>query len=236
MLQKFVIPITSKSVPIQLEALNNQFNPVCVFDSNPQSNDKTLINCSQLIAIGSTQELVIKKEGDALHRLQQFIDDSSGWLFGYLSYDLKNEIEALDSSNDDELEFPALHFFSPLLVVERMNDNLTVHFDDLHIQQEEVETIIKKITTPLSFAIDKNSRIVVQSKISKTQYMEAVNHLQQHIRKGDIYEVNFCQEFFAKNADMDTVGIYQKLNNISQAPFAAYGNFGDHQLICSSPE
>ena len=50
------------------------------------------------------------------------------------------------------------------------------------------------------------------------------------------YEINFCQEFFAENTSINTVDIYEKLNAISQAPFTAYCKFGEHYLICASPE
>ena len=236
MLQTISFTLSDQILPINLEALNDRFERICVFDSNPQANNDSLISCSQLIAVGSTQDLIIKTEGDALRQLQQFIDATSGWLFGYLTYDLKNEIENLHSQNEDGLNFPALHFFSPLLVLELKQEELLVHYDDVHIQKKEVKTIIERLNISGSQKNGSRSAISVQSKISRRQYIAAVNQLQQHIRKGDIYEINFCQEFFAKQVIIDSLHIYQKLNNISQAPFAAYCNFGDHQLICSSPE
>lgn len=237
MLQKITCTLTYEPVHINMEALNSQFDRVTVYDSNRQSNDEKFTGCSKLIAIGCTQELIIQKEGSALNRLQEFIDQTKGWLFGFLSYDLKNEIETLHSENDDQLQFPALHFFSPLLVIELQEKTAFVHFDDAHIQKVEVEKIVALATNPFS---QKNNLakqpISVQPKISKHDYLNAVHQLQQHIRKGDIYEVNFCQEFFARNASIDPVQVYQKLNDISEAPFAAYCNFGAHHLICSSPE
>ncbi len=237
MLQKFTSTLTHEPVYINMEALNAQFNRVFVFDSNPQSNDKKFIECSKLIAIGCTQELIIKQEENALERLQQFIDQKKSWLFGYLSYDLKNEIESLKSENDDQLQFPALHFFSPLLVIELKGKIASVHYDDIYIKTEEAKKIIELATSPVSEKIvTKKQFISIQPKISKHDYLNAVSQLQQHIRKGDIYEVNFCQEFFARNVNIDPVQVYQKLNGISAAPFAAYCNFGTHHLICSSPE
>jgi para-aminobenzoate synthetase component 1 len=78
--------------------------------------------------------------------------------------------------------------------------------------------------------------IVIQSKIKKTEYINSVNRLKQHIHKGDIYEVNFCQEFYAKNAFINTVEIFEKLNQISEAPFSAYCKFDTHYALCASPE
>lgn len=236
MLQKITYPLTASSFSIDLNALNNQFNRVCVFDSNTQSNDQTFINCSKLIAIGCVQELIVKQEGTALEQLQQFIDASKGWLFGYLSYDLKNEIEHLSSKNEDRVRFPLLHFFSPLLILEVNQESTHVHFDDLYISKAQVESTVEFLLKQETSAPAKHSIISIQSKITKQEYLTAVESLQQHIRKGDIYEVNFCQEFYATQTMIQPVDVYNKLNAISAAPFAAYCNFGDHHLICSSPE
>lgn len=236
MLQKITYPLAPSSFSIDLDALNTQFNRVCVFDSNTQANDQTFINCSKLIAVGSVQELIVNEEGDALRQLQQFIDASKGWLFGYLSYDLKNEIENLSSKNEDGVQFPLLHFFSPLLILEVNQERTLVHFDDLYISKANVESTITSFLKPGAQNSVVSSRVSIQSKITKQEYLSAVKSLQQHIRKGDIYEINFCQEFFAAQTVIQPVEVYSKLNSISAAPFAAYCNFGDHQLICSSPE
>ena len=236
MLQKIQYQPVLFPFSVNLEALNNRFDRICVFDSNTRSNPETFINCSQLIAIGRTQELIVQQEGNALQRLQTFINANNGWLFGYLTYELKNEIEALYSLNKDGLAFPVLHFFSPLLVLEVTGEQVFIHYDDLHLQKNAAEKIIEDLLTSTSPGKALNTQLTIQSRISREEYVAAVQQLQEHIRKGDIYEVNFCQEFFAEQAILDPVQLYHKLNNLSEAPFAAYCNFGTHQLICSSPE
>ena len=96
---------------INIDGLNEHFDRVCIFDSNESENDKKHLSISRLIAAGATQELCISKSQNYLSDLQQFYDSKKGWLFGYLSYDLKNEIEQLSSNNADKLGFPELHFF-----------------------------------------------------------------------------------------------------------------------------
>ena len=58
----------------------------------------------------------------------------------------------------------------------------------------------------------------------------------KHIHRGDIYEVNYCQEFYAESCEINTIDVYQKLNQISQAPFASYVKLRDQFLLCASPE
>ncbi|MDY6799560.1 MAG: hypothetical protein SVX28_12690, partial [Pseudomonadota bacterium] len=60
------------------------------------------------MAVGNGPENIGSLE--ALYKKCERIDD---WLFGYLTYDLKNELEALSSNNFDGLGFAALQFFVP---------------------------------------------------------------------------------------------------------------------------
>ena len=72
--------------------------------------------------------------------------------------------------------------------------------------------------------------------MSKEGYFEKVTNVLKHIHRGDIYEVNYCQEFYAENCTINTIDVYQKLNKISQAPFASYVKLHDKFLLCASPE
>ena len=47
--------------------------------------------------------------------------------------------------------------------------------------------------------------VTIQNRISKEEYIQTVQQLRQHILRGDCYEINFCQEFFAENAELDPV-------------------------------
>ena len=58
----------------------------------------------------------------------------------------------------------------------------------------------------------------------------------EHIHRGDIYEANFCMEFYAENASVSPIEVYMKLNKISKPPFAAFLKNNDHYLLCASPE
>jgi para-aminobenzoate synthetase component 1 len=67
--------------------------------------------------------------------------------------------------------------------------------------------------------------------------MDGVSLVKRHIQLGDIYELNFCQEFFAENCAVDDyLAVYRKLNNITKAPFSAYFNWQNFAVFCGSPE
>lgn len=235
-LQKLTYSISSNNFHPNVEELNKHFDRVCIFDSNPGANNNKYLHTSQLIAIGCVRELIVKNEGAALEQLQQFINENKNWIFGYLSYDLKNEIENIHSKNSDGLQFPALHFFVPKAVMEINNNVISVFYDDDVLLKPEAEKIYELITSTSVNTDIKGEHKEIKPRISKQDYIDSINKLKQHIRLGDIYEINFCQEFYVENATIDTVSVYKNLNTISKAPFTAYGKFGDHYLLCASPE
>lgn len=219
-----------------VEALSKLYKNICVFDSNKNSNDNKHTQHAKLIAIGSSSELIINDEINALEQFQLFLDENKGWKFGYLSYDLKNDIENLGSNNKDGLQFPVLHFFIPELVIEAEENIIRIHFDDDVLNSDEANSLYELAFSKNEHISTINSNVTIVSQIDKEKYIKTVNDLKQHISKGDIYEINLCQEFFASDAIIEPYTTFKKLNKISQAPFAAFCKFNDRYLISSSPE
>lgn len=249
MLKKIKYTILPDSVNINIKALNNSYDPVCVFNSNSKTNKNKYISTDKIVAVGSTQALILNNSENNLGKLQEFYDQRKGWLFGFLTYDLKNEIEHLNSTNKDGLAFPLLHFFAPKVVMQFESASVSVFYDDDFITKEEVENIYNLSVTTSCSSIENSvqdsstkelqydsGKIHIQSKITKQEYIDTVNQLKKNIRQGNIYEINFCHEYFAQHVSIDTISIYEKLNAISEAPFTAYCKFNNHFLMCSSPE
>jgi para-aminobenzoate synthetase component 1 len=88
----------------------------------------------------------------------------------------------------------------------------------------------QEIKTPPSYPL------TLQQKLIKELYIGKIKQLQQHIIRGDCYEINFCQEFFSEDAMIDPVDIFQKLIAVSPNPFSALYKLYDRYLICASPE
>ncbi len=236
MLQTLTYTIDQENFNVNIDALNMHFDPVCVFDSNEHANNKKNMSHSLLIAVGSTRQFIVRNEKNILERFQQFYDQEKGWLFGYMSYDLKNEIENLHSEKNDSLAFPLMHFFSPKCVIQIDGENASFFYDDEFISKEEAEKIYQILFSEKQQTKESPAAIEIKSRIKREVYLATVNKLKQHIQQGDIYEINFCQEFFAENAMINTTEIYEKLNAISKAPFSAYCKFKDQYVISSSPE
>lgn len=169
--------------------------------------------------------------------LEHFIEDASDWLFGYFSYDLKNKLEDLKSENSDNLGFPEVYFFQPEKIV-ILKDN-QLHFKYLDALADTIDSDLEQIlNSKLDNSLDPESsdNVKIKMRIHKDAYFDKAQKFLHHIHRGDIYEANFCQEFYAENVSIDPWMTYTKLNAISEPPFAAYMRLGDKYLMCASPE
>jgi para-aminobenzoate synthetase component 1 len=149
-----------------------------------------------------------------------------------LSYDLKNETEGLASDNSDHIGFPDLCFFIPEVILQLSGQELLIGtFNDRH------ETIFHEICAmEPPMGKERTAPTPINSRISRAEYIRIIQQLQQHILRGDCYEINFCQEFFASDVTIDPVQVYCSLSDTSPNPFAAYYKTGDRYLLCASPE
>lgn len=84
--------------------------------------------------------------------------------------------------------------------------------------------------------IKKSERIFLKQMVSKDRYVKVTSQLKQHIQLGDIYEVNYCIPFVAENIEIDPYHIWQRLNEISPMPFAAFIDHPNFSIISASPE
>lgn len=78
--------------------------------------------------------------------------------------------------------------------------------------------------------------IQLRSKTSKSEYIQKVTDLKHHIQLGNIYELNYCIEFFAEEISIDPFDIFIRLLNLTKAPYSALLKLGDDYTICASPE
>ena len=79
-------------------------------------------------------------------------------------------------------------------------------------------------------------KIEFNHRFSREEYISVIEKLQQHIHRGDCYEINFCQEFFSNKVNIDPLAAYMKLSKISPNPFSAVYRNEDQWLLCASPE
>ncbi|MFY0483676.1 anthranilate synthase component I family protein [Flavobacterium sp. PLA-1-15] len=171
---------------------------------------------------------------NAFEDLKAYQQTTKDWLFGYLSYDLKNDTEVLKSQNFDGLDFPDLFFFQPKKLFLLKGNQLEIKYLNMCDDElgEDIEEIQNTNYVSDGFEVELN----IEQRISKEHYISKVGKMLEHIHRGDIYEANFCMEFFSKDAQINPLDKFLKLNEISQAPFAVYFKNKNQYLLSASPE
>jgi para-aminobenzoate synthetase component 1 len=204
-----------------------RFNTFCFLDNHQYHIQPHTQECM----LGAGIKRKINANGiNALDGLQKFIEERRSWLFGQLCYDLKTDNEQVASIHPDEVQFPDLFFFEPEIVI-RLNEN------ELIIDSEEPAELFAEIN---SQGDERKSQLrsspVVEGRIPKDEYLSIIRQLRRHILRGDCYEINFCQEFFAEKTIIHPGEVYKRLVSISPNPFSALYRVDDKWLICASPE
>ncbi|MDH7912447.1 anthranilate synthase component I family protein [Winogradskyella sp. SYSU M77433] len=175
---------------------------------------------------------------DAFENLKDYYSSTKDWIFGYLTYDLKNTVEKLSSNNFDGLNFPDLYFFQPKKLFLFKGDTVEIQY--LRMVDDEIDDDLEAINSIVTSSVNEKSYssepVKIKLRIHKDEYFEKVNTMLAHIHRGDIYEANFCQEFYAENSIINPLEVYNKLNAISQPPFATFLKFNNNYLLSASPE
>ena len=173
---------------------------------------------------------------NAFEKLKEYQTVTKDYIFGYMSYDLKNDIEQLSSTNFDGLDFPDLYFFQPKKLVFIKGNEVEFHY--LKMVDDEIESDFEEITglKKQETSIREDSEIKIKLRIHKDEYYAKVTKVLEHIHRGDIYEANFCQEFYAENSTINPLEVYKHLNHISEPPFASFLKLDSQFALSASPE
>ena len=173
---------------------------------------------------------------NAFDKLKEYQTITKDYIFGYISYDVKNDVERLSSNNHDGLDFADLYFFQPQKLIFIKGKNIEFHY--LKMVDDEIESDFNTICTTkiTSTPSDSDEKIKIKLRIHKDEYYSKVHTILDHIKRGDLYEANFCQEFYAENASINPVEVYKHLNDISEPPFASFLKMDHQYALCASPE
>lgn len=162
----------------------------------------------------------------------------NGGAVGYLSYDLKNKVEALPQKANDDLRLPLLQFAVYDLVIAYDHQTREAFFiqHELRPNSAEMAAELKKaLQTARIKPIYENSGVRFRPDQSKVHYMASVQRIRDYIASGDVYQANYTQriECDFKGSDL---ALYLRLRQVNPAPFAAYLPYKDFTVLSSSPE
>lgn len=198
---------------------------ICFLNSN---------NNSGIFTFGS-EACIYDSSIFALAKLQVFLDENKGnYIFGCLNYNLKNEIEQIQCKNDDLLGFPLVNFWVPEYVIKIENGSRNYLKGNKTSESEELLNDFFKQEKKETFLSDS---IHFSARTNKENYLKNVVKIKSLLQQGEIYELNYCQEYFAENIKINNpFELYFKLNTITKAPYSAFLNTENHQVFCGSPE
>jgi para-aminobenzoate synthetase component 1 len=204
----------------------NRFSIFCFLDNHGYDAGYHSLEC--VLAAGVKSSC---KTG-RLQDLQNYIDEKPRYLFGHLSYDLKNNIGFPSApATTNKTGFDHFFFFEPETIIWLSEKEIKIE------TEEGADKLYREIT---GADIDQNDYVAkeinIQQRVQRDEYMEIVRQLKKHILRGDCYEINYCMEFFADAAEIDLVKVYHKLSAASPNPFSALYKLQDKFLICASPE
>lgn len=205
-----------------------QFSIFLFLDSNDYRSQYGKYEC--LLAAGTVATIA----DTSLEDLQEIHNLHKDWFFGHIAYDHKNALEPrLSSGHDVQTGFPSLFFFCPQVVI--------------HVNPEQTELTIESHDTPPQIVFDTiiNAGAYTPASLpslqfkyntSREEYLHTIAALQEHIANGDCYEINFCTQGYTTAPHLEPLHLFNRLNELSPAPFAAYYRLEDKYMACSSPE
>ena len=163
----------------------------------------------------------------------------AGGAVGYLGYDLGRRLERIPSIAVADIAMPdlAMGLFDWAVVIDHAARRTWLVANGRDPRTFAVwDSLVARLTAdppadPPAFRVLG----APQPNWRRDEYARAFRAVQDHIRRGDCYQVNLTQRFQAE-AEGDAWHAYLRLREINPAPFAAYLDWPDGKIVCSSPE
>ena len=196
-----------------------------LLNSNDNFDDYELI-----IAYGA--ESFLQSSKNSLKKIDKYIDKVNDWIFGYLSYDLKNEIENLTDLNKDVFNLPNLYFYQPKviwLIKDEKAEIYSLNEKNLNEDWDHINSINYKDCT-------EKSSVDLITRTSKQEYIRKIKNIKKRILQGDCYEMNYCFDMYSKNKTINPYKTYIKLNDYTRSPMSTFFKLNQLYLLSSSPE
>ena len=147
---------------------------------------------------------------------------------GFVTYDVKNEVESLSSANYGGFGWPQLHFFRAETWLRWRAGQLEIHGNSAGVLADILGIELTILGAPQVAPF--------RPRLPRTDYLRAVEAVREDILNGEVYELNLCQEFYVEGVEIDPVDVFERLNATSPTPFAGFLRWHDHYLLCASPE
>ena len=156
-----------------------------------------------LIGVSEGEPLAL--EAPYLETLDRFVSEQPDYYLGFLSYELKNELEKLHSVHPDSLDFKPACFFRPELLLVCSQGEIKVLRNETAIPWDQ-----SKIAALEDAPLPKQSPIALSCRTNREQYLAQVENIRKDIAAGTVYELNYCMEWFKKDVKTDPIALYRR--------------------------
>ncbi|UMZ74922.1 aminodeoxychorismate synthase component I [Natranaerofaba carboxydovora] len=170
-----------------------------------------------------------------------------GGAVGYISYDACHYIEKkLPRTAIDDINVPDLYFglYDAVIIVDNLEQKTYVASPGLNPSKEEekidrlcerIERAEREGIDPIYYEEKDFPPVELKSNFKKEEYYSTLQKIKDYIEAGDIYQANLTQRFEG-NVPMSSYELYRDLRRVSPAPFGAFLNFGEVDILSNSPE
>jgi para-aminobenzoate synthetase component I len=216
-----------KTFKIKMLNWCQQFSIFCLLDNHHYDFEEPAFEC--MLAAGCKRSFTFTST-NSFAELQHFFDQKPSWLFGHLGYNAAQN--AYYNNPKKNIDFGDGFLFEPEIIIKLTAKNVIIFCD----ADKNAADIFQAIKNEKVFPGSLRSTSPPAPCISKEKYIDAVKKLQQHIKAGDCYEINYCLNFSADHVQIFPTNIYQKLTSLSPNPFGAFYKLNDKYCFCASPE
>ena len=167
---------------------------------------------------------------------------------GYISYDVVRAFERLPAPQRDSLGFPDYHFLFPQTIV--VFDHVKSQIEILTLPptgnptqsyaaaQSQIESLLRALASPLPLLTASprpTPRSTPEFNMSPAEFQQKVARAKEHILDGDAFQIVLSQRLRGKT-HAQPFQVYRALRILNPSPYMFFVDFGDYQLIGSSPE
>jgi len=211
----------------------NQFE-VCTFlDNHAYESPYAALDC---IAAANASSCIALDSVNA-NDVDKFIQTHNGeWIFAHFNYEYHRITKP--NAKPNLTGFPLAYLYTPAVVIELSGNNVTIQseFEKPQLIFDQIQLLDSSFNDTSSAQLKNNTSVTITPRISKSAYLENVDKILALIRRGDFYEINYCQAFEVENIHAGPLNLYIALTDLSPTPFACFYKNDHDYLLCASPE
>ncbi len=245
--------LVGKQKGFLLESYDKNYDRYTFFGENPEEIITSRGNALVITKADGSEEV---REGNPLELLKEYYDEFdivkenkelafSGGLVGNLGYDFVRYSEKLPDDNPDEIgvETVQMMLMTKFIMVDHVAETLTgivLEEDSAEGKSRalaKAEEMIKKARENTAEPKKKYERdgVIVKQSDTLEEYSEKVNKIKEYIKEGHIFQTVLSQRWTLETKQ-DGFELYKALRILNPSPYLYYFNFGEFEVIGSSPE